>query len=148
MMYRLDPSVLNDPELDLNDVQVTEDVQPYVVRSGHQQVRLPKAVFDVFEHVVNSLKRGKGVLVITDDEVYTTQAAANYLGVSRQHIVDILKKELIPYHMVGSHRRIYFKDLYAYAQMRDRNNVEAINSLYKMIDQAGLYDVIDVTDDE
>lgn len=54
------------------------------------------------------------------DENFTTQAAANHLGVSRQHLVDLLEQGKMPFHRAGTHRRIAFKDLLEYEDKRDR----------------------------
>jgi excisionase family DNA binding protein len=78
--------------------------------------------------------------MIYDDTAYTTQAAANFLGVSRQHIVDLLKEDKIPYHNVGSHHRIMIKDLLAYAENRKREKTDALNDLFDEVNKAGKYD--------
>lgn len=65
--------------------------------------------------------------------------AANYLGVSRQHLVDLLESGQVPFHKVGSHRRIQFKDLLAFERLRDRSRREALDRLATQVDKAGLY---------
>ena len=73
-------------------------------------------------------------------EAFTTQAAANYLGVSRQHLVDLLEKKEIPFHKVGTHRRVTFKDLLVFERRRDKTRREALDKLAADVDAAGLYD--------
>lgn len=53
------------------------------------------------------------------EDTFTTQAAANFLGMSRQYFVTLLEAGQIPFHRVGTHRRVYFKDLRQYSQKRD-----------------------------
>ncbi len=41
------------------------------------------------------------------------------LGVSLQFLSGLLEKQKIPYHMVGTHRRLYARDVLAYKAKRD-----------------------------
>jgi excisionase family DNA binding protein len=79
-------------------------------------------------------------VLVPEDETFTTQAAANYLGVSRQHLVDLMDRQEIPHHKVGTHRRVTFKDLLAYERKRDKNRREALDKLATDVNDAGLYD--------
>lgn len=78
--------------------------------------------------------------MLHEEETFTTQAAANFLGMSRQFLVDLLEKGVIPHHRVGSHRRVYFKDLLEYQRIRDEERRKGLDRLFDQIDRAGLYD--------
>lgn len=140
MKYRIDPSEVNTSDFDTVEELVSADTQPYLVSADGRQVKLPITLFKLLEHVIDSIKERKSIVLLSEDEAYTTQAAANFLGVSRQHIVDLLKEDKIPYHNVGSHRRIMIKDLLAYAENRKREKTDALNDLFDEVNKAGKYD--------
>ena len=72
----------------------------------------------------------------------TSQRAANLLGVSRPFMVRLLEEGELPFHMVGSHRRVYLKDLLAYQKHRDAERHGAINRMARMELEAGTYDTV------
>ena len=82
----------------------------------------------------------KAIVMMPEDEAFTTQAAANYLGVSRQHLVDLLEKGDIPHHKVGTHRRVTFRDLLTYERHRDRTRREALDRMADKVIASGKYD--------
>ncbi|HTO02877.1 MAG TPA: helix-turn-helix domain-containing protein, partial [Opitutus sp.] len=90
--------------------------------------------------IVRLMSEKKAIVLVPEDEAFTTQAAANYLGVSRQHLVDLLERKEIPHHKVGTHRRVTFKDLLVYERRRDATRREALDKLAAETDAAGLYD--------
>ncbi len=52
--------------------------------------------------------------------VFTTSKAAEYLGVSRSHLVrELLDKQIIPFHYVGTHKRVYLRDIASYKRRRE-----------------------------
>jgi excisionase family DNA binding protein len=48
----------------------------------------------------------------------TPQAAADFLGMSRQFLARLLDDGAMPFHKVGSHRRLLFKDVQKFATTR------------------------------
>jgi excisionase family DNA binding protein len=78
--------------------------------------------------------------MMPEDEAFTTQAAANFLGVSRQHFVNLIEEGKIPYHKVGTHRRVYFRDLKEYSERRDKSRRESLDSLFDKVSKAGKHD--------
>jgi excisionase family DNA binding protein len=69
--------------------------------------------------VLGELKAGKSVTILENNEALTTMEAARVLGVSRQFLVQLLEGNQIPFHRVGTHRRVYTRDLLAYKVDRD-----------------------------
>jgi excisionase family DNA binding protein len=101
---------------------------------------LPEPVFQVLVKVLQEMRHGRAVVLMPEEETFTTQAAANYLGMSRQFFVTLLESGQIPFHRVGTHRRVSFKDLGDYAKGRDAERREAMSGLRRKVKCAGLYD--------
>ncbi|HEU4773595.1 MAG TPA: helix-turn-helix domain-containing protein [Lysobacter sp.] len=68
----------------------------------------------------------------------TTQQAADFLGVSRPHLVGLVDKGLIPHHKVGTHRRIYFQDLTEYRKDRLEQSRAALDALAAQAQELGM----------
>lgn len=113
--------------------------KPALVDADGNRTELPDAVFHLLKTIFAKMRQGESMVLMPENETFTTQAAANFLGVSRQHLVDLLEDGAIPFHKVGSHRRIYFKDLKNYAAGRDKARGETLDDLFNEIDKAGKY---------
>ncbi|MDZ7720134.1 MAG: excisionase family DNA-binding protein [Balneolaceae bacterium] len=91
-------------------------------------------------HDIEQVKQGHAVVKMPEDETFTTQAVANFLGVSRQHLVNLLEDGEIPFYKVSSHRRVYFRDLKNYADERDSEQRETMDKLFDEVTKADKYD--------
>jgi len=137
---RLDPSLIPEEELaELAKVFAKPDHVALIDAQGNR-THLPEALFTHFARIVRLMSEKKAIVMVPEDEAFTTQAAANYLGVSRQHLVDLLEQKEIPHHKVGTHRRVTFKDLLNYERKRDTTRREALDKLAAAAEDAGLYD--------
>jgi excisionase family DNA binding protein len=107
-----------------------------------RQIELPDTIQELLLKILKSLQAGKAVSIVAEHQDLTTQRAANILGVSRPFLVRLLEEGHIPFHMVGSHRRIYLRDLLAYKHRRDNARHEALDRMAKVDLEAGTYDKV------
>jgi excisionase family DNA binding protein len=113
---------------------------PALVGADGERLDLPEAVFRLLKDIVRNMQLGRAIVLIPENQQLTTQRAADLLGVSRPHLVKLLETEELPYHKVGSHRRIYLKDLLAYQRRRDVERKAALDRIAKEAFESGLYD--------
>lgn len=91
---------------------------------------LPEDALFVLEQVLTALSQGYGISIIPERAELTTVQAANILNVSRPYLIDkLLETGKIPYHKVGSHRRIRMEDVMAYKQKRDEESEKLLDEL-------------------
>lgn len=146
MEHRIDSSQFEDSELE-SLLDLVRRKKPALVDPEGNHTELPEPLYKMLIHIVEQMKQGRAIIMMPEDEAFTTQAAANFLGVSRQHLVDLLEGGEIPYHKVGSHRRVYFRDLKEYADKRDTGRRETLDELFEEVNKAGKYES-DYTGDE
>lgn len=108
---------------------------------------LPHTLHSFLAQLIGLLNEEKAVSLVRNQASLTTVEAAAMLGVSRQFLVNILEKGEIPYHLVGTHRRIYARDLLAYKSRRDQDRRKVLRDLAKEEAADGLYDRIPAVGD-
>lgn len=97
---------------------MTRDTLAAIAKSG---VKVPQGAIPVITEVLTAFEHGKIVKVVSEDDVLTTTEAAEELGLSRPFLSShLLAEGVIPFHMVGTHKRIYRTDLDAYKEERSR----------------------------
>jgi excisionase family DNA binding protein len=111
-------------------------------KSGKPAMKLPDAVYDLLLQILSVMEEGKAISIVPVTQDLTTQQAAELLGVSRPFFVKVLEKGHLPYHLTGTHRRVYLKDLLAYKQHRDQEWHAAIERMADEADKSGLYDKV------
>ena len=74
---------------------------------------------------------------LSEDEL-TTHEAAKLLNVSRPHLVKLLEEGKIPFHKVGTHRRVYREDVLEYKDHRREEAEEAMQNLTDQAQELGL----------
>jgi excisionase family DNA binding protein len=107
-----------------------------------REIAIPEPVHELLLLILNNLQSGNAISIVPEHRQLTTQRAANILGVSRPFLVRLVEDGDIPFHMVGSHRRIYLRDLLDYKRRRDAARHEAINDMARSEMEAGTYDSV------
>ena len=136
---RLDPSLIPPEQLERLARFFASPDHILLTDSAGNQAEMPQVLFQHFARIVRLMSERKAIVMLPEDEAFTTQAAANYLGMSRQFFVNLLEKGEIPFHRVGSHRRVTFKDLLEYEKKRDKARRESMDRLTDEVHKAGLY---------
>lgn len=121
----------------LEDV-INGDERPVLLGREGAHIQFPEPLFHVLTKAVRMMASGQAVMLLSENEEFTTQAAANHLGMSRPHLIKLLDQGEIDFHHVGTHRRIYLKDLKDFETKRDRDRREALDALADKVIEAGL----------
>jgi excisionase family DNA binding protein len=108
---------------------------------GKTQV-LPTTLYSFLCTLLADLKAGHSVTILQSNADLTTVEASKLLGVSRQFLIGLLEKNEIPYHMVGTHRRLYARDVLAYKAKRDTARRKTLDDLARAEYEEGIYDKV------
>jgi excisionase family DNA binding protein len=100
-------------------------------RGEESSVKIPLSALKYLNTIIDLMAQGKAITVNPVDAEITTQEAADLLNVSRPFIVKLLEKGEIPFHKVGSHRRIKLKDFIKYKNQYKKQQREALDELAK-----------------
>lgn len=101
-------------------------------------ITIPKKALSLLITILSNMSEGKSITIIPIESEISTQQAADLLNVSRPHLVKLLESNTIPFKKVGSHRRVYIKDLITYDKMLQRTREEKLNFLSNQAQELNL----------
>lgn len=102
------------------------------------QIILPFSAVNLLLEILTQMAEGNAVTLIPIHAELTTQEAANILNVSRPFLIKLMEKGELPFHKVGTHRRILFADLIEFKSKRDLISKNALDELAKQAQELGL----------
>jgi excisionase family DNA binding protein len=106
---------------------------------------LPNNLYSFLLRLLADLRAGNSVTILQSRHELTTAEASKILGMSRQYLVQLLEKGEIPFHKIGTHRRLYVRDVLAYKARRDTTRRKTLDDLARREFAEGNYGKI--TDD-
>ena len=147
----IDPNLLSEKEraalrdqlhrLNRSSDENTGPITLCIEREGADTtIALPAAAAGALLDVLADLAEGRTVSIADADEELTTREAAELLNVSRPYLTRLLKDGEIPSHKVGSHHRVYRRDVLTYKAHRQKESEEAMDDLTKLSQELGLYE--------
>ncbi len=112
-----------------------------VMNANGERLELPDVLTDVMYRAAELLAEGRPVTVLPDEEMLSTQAAADILNVSRQYLVRLVDAGEITAEKVGSHRRLRATDVASFKTARDAKRTSALDRLSSLSEDVGGYDL-------
>ena len=110
----------------------------FVQGPGGQPIELAPVGLELLRRALPELSRGNAITIVPVSKELTTQEAADLLNVSRPFLVSLLNKGHLPYHLVGTHRRIAFDELMDYKRRRAGKRSEALAAIAAESERLGL----------
>lgn len=107
----------------------TEPGAPLTFHVGAREVTVPGDAVELLRAALGRLAEGHRVRIVDDDRELTTQEAADLLNLSRPHFIRLLEAGRLPFHTVGTHRRILLADVLAYKAERTAKREAAFRIL-------------------
>ncbi|ALG66736.2 helix-turn-helix domain-containing protein [Beggiatoa leptomitoformis] len=105
---------------------------------SQEELILPNYAIDLLLNVLTEMAKGNAITLMPIHAELTTQEAAELLNVSRPHLVSLLEKGEIPFHKIGSHRRVLAKDIIEYKKNLRTNRLQALNELTTLSQTLGM----------
>ncbi|MBF6452988.1 helix-turn-helix domain-containing protein [Nocardia cyriacigeorgica] len=105
-----------------------------------QCLRMPPELSALVMQIVELIGRGSTVTIGTIPDEVTTTAAAQMLRVSRPSLMKLVRENKIPAHKVGSHTRLYSRDVLAFRRSQLERQSKAFDELRAMEEEWGVLD--------
>jgi excisionase family DNA binding protein len=141
-----DPIATSDPDeaRALREIEhllaYSRPTQAHLVGPDGNALDIPAPLYAALRQIIPHLLRGDAVSLVPVHQQLTTQQAADFLNVSRPHLVKLLNEGVIPHTRVGSHRRVYFRDVVDYKRRRDAERRKALDEMVALSEELGIYD--------
>lgn len=107
---------------------------------GAAEVEIPAPVLELILRTLARAAEGKRIRLVDEDDEVSPGKAAEFLRVSRPHLVKKLEAGEIPFHFVGTHRRVAMADLVKYKQRQRARSLEALRQMREEAEGMGLYE--------
>jgi excisionase family DNA binding protein len=120
--------------------QLKSKIPEIEIEETEEKIRIPLSALKLLVKILMELSRGNPISIVPIATELTTQAAAEFLGCSRPHIVKLLEEGKIPFTKVGKHRRIKYEDLVKFRNEMKINQKNKIQELMQLDEESGVYD--------
>ena len=94
-----------------------------------ESIELPSSALHLIARILDEIADGHQVSIVQHRAEMSTQAAADYLSVSRPYVVGLIESGEIPCRKVGNRRRVLFADVDAYRRREDAARLDALAEL-------------------
>ena len=118
--------------------EATQQIDIRDDKGSVRTVRIPTSALRLLLEVLTEIGQGNAVSIIPIHAELTTQEAADVLNVSRPFLVQLLEKGQMPFHKIGTHRRVRYQDVIDYKNRIDAERRKALGDLAAEAQELGL----------
>ena len=104
------------------------------------ELLVPEALVKLLLQALQQAAAGKKMVLMEADAEISPEKASALLHVSRPFLVKQLDSGAIPFHWVGTHRRLRLADVLAYKQQRQARSLETLRQMREEAEDLGLYE--------
>ena len=120
-------------ELKSNDAEIG-------IEETEEKIKIPVRALKLLAEILKAMGEGKPLSIVPLATEMTTQAAAEFLGCSRPHLVKLLEGGKILFTKVGKHRRVKFEDVAKYKMKMKMKQEKLLIEIINSDEELGLYD--------
>jgi excisionase family DNA binding protein len=120
--------------------QIQSEEPEIEIEETSDKIKIPLSALRLLGDILKAMGEGKMISIVPIATEITTQAAAEFLGCSRPHLVKLLEDGKIDFTKVGKHRRIKFEDVMKYKQQLKKQQNQNIIDIMNLDEETGLYD--------
>jgi excisionase family DNA binding protein len=104
----------------------------------HPTVDVPPAALKLIGQLLGAMSEGRPITLVPSSQELSTVEAAHFLNVSRPFVVKEIDAGRLPHRLVGTHRRVAFEDLIAYARKMREQQEAALERMAENARELGL----------
>jgi excisionase family DNA binding protein len=123
--------------------QQAQPERPWLMWPDGSRSELPQPLLEILLLTAQALNRKQGVTVVVRSEWLTTSEAADMLGCSRPHVVELIRSNQLKATKIGTHRRVLLHDLLDFINDRDERRDQAMADLVDLTEEIGGYGIAD-----
>ncbi len=120
--------------------QIRSEEPEIEIEETNDKIKIPLSALRLLGDILKAMSEGKLISIVPIATEVTTQAAAEFLGCSRPHLVKLLEEGKIEFTKVGKHRRIKFEDIMKYKKEMKKQQKQHIIDIMNSDEETGLYD--------
>jgi excisionase family DNA binding protein len=107
---------------------------------GGDSLEMPAQLTTLISQILDLVGRGCTVTVGSVPNEVTTTVAAKLLGISRPTLMKLVDEGTVPAHKVGSHTRLWSRDVFAHKELQRAAQREAFDRLRELEDELDVVD--------
>lgn len=109
-----------------------------ILKLGSQSFAVPDQIAKLILEILTEISSGHPISLVHSDTHLTSAELADLLNVSRPYAVRLLEEGKLPFHLVGTHRRVALEDALAFKAAQRQKSLEIMRELVAESQELGL----------